>query len=202
MKLLPLIIVALILSCTTARKQTSFDYSSNKEIIAEHGVVVCAHPLAAKAGIDVMKKGGNAFDAAITTQFALAVVYPGAGNIGGGGFMVARTKSGELDSLDFRETAPAAAHKNIYLDSAGNVIEGKSTRGPTSSGVPGSVAGIIATLKYATLSLQQLIEPAIALAENGFAITLSEANSLNSLQYEFTKNSSATTAFHRAGGCK
>ncbi|MBL7698191.1 MAG: gamma-glutamyltransferase, partial [Chitinophagaceae bacterium] len=160
--------------------------------------VVSAHPLASKIGVDVMKKGGNAFDAAIATQFALAVVYPGAGNIGGGGFMVARTHSGQLLSLDYREAAPATAQKDMYLDSSGNIIEGKSTRGPGSSGVPGSVAGIFETLKYARLNIADLINPAIDLAENGFAITGGEASSLNSLKNQFAQYNTATTAFQKA----
>lgn len=144
-----------------------------------------------------MKKGGNAFDAAIATQLTLAVVYPGAGNIGGGGFMVARLQCGEVVSLDFRETAPALADKNMYLDAAGNIIEGKSTTSPTSSGVPGTIAGIFETLKYAKLPLKELIDPAISLAEYGFAITAAEASSLNNLQNEFTKYNNGLTAFHR-----
>jgi gamma-glutamyltranspeptidase/glutathione hydrolase len=145
-----------------------------------------------------MKKGGNAFDAAIATQLTLAVVYPGAGNIGGGGFMVARLKSGELVSLDFRETAPASANKNMYLDAAGNIIEGKSIRSPTASGIPGSIGGIIETLRYAKLSLKKLIDPAIHLAENGFAITASEASSLNNLQQQFKIYNSGVTAFQKS----
>lgn len=191
--------VFLISFCFTlfSKTYTQFNYSSNKEIVAANGAVACAHPLASKAGVDAMKKGGNAFDAAIATQLTLAVVYPGAGNLGGGGFMVARLQSGKLVSLDFRETAPAAASKNMYLDSADNIIAGKSTRSPTASGVPGSVAGIIETLKYAKLPLKDLINPAIELAENGFAITAGEASSLNSLRNEFAKYNSATTAFQK-----
>jgi gamma-glutamyltranspeptidase/glutathione hydrolase len=198
MKFVSVLILALVFSCRTPNSINSFTYTSQKQTNATNGAVVCAHPLAAKAGVEAMKKGGNAFDAAIATQFTLAVVYPGAGNIGGGGFMVARTQNGELLSLDFRETAPAAAHKNMYLDSAGNIIEGKSIRTPSSSGIPGSVAGIIETLRYAKLSLNELIDPAIELAENGFAITEGEAGSLNNLQNEFAKYNSAPTAFQKA----
>ena len=144
-----------------------------------------------------MRKGGNAFDAAIATQLALAVVYPGAGNLGGGGFMVARLPSGELISLDYRETAPASADRNMYLDAAGNIIQGKSIRSPTASGVPGSVAGIIETLKYAKLTLKELIDPAIDFAENGFAITSGEAAALNNLRTEFKKYNNGRTAFQK-----
>lgn len=176
---------------------SAFNYSSAKTANVKNGAVVSAHPLASKAGVDAMRKGGNAFDAAIATQFALAVVYPGAGNIGGGGFMVARTQKGALLSLDFRETAPAAAHKDMYLDSAGNIIANMSIRSPTASGVPGSVAGIIETLRYANLSLKELIEPAISYAENGFAITAGEAASLNSLKGDFERYNSGATAFQK-----
>ena len=193
------LISIIILSCKpSAEINNPFSYSSKKEITVNNGAVACAHPLAGKAGIEAMKNGGNAFDAAIATQFTLAVVYPGAGNIGGGGFMVARLQSGELLSLDFRETAPAAAHKNMYLDSTGNIIEGKSTSTPTASGIPGSVAGIFATLKYAKLKLKQLIDPAIDLAENGFAITAGEASSLNKLSGEFAKYNNSPTAFQKS----
>jgi gamma-glutamyltranspeptidase / glutathione hydrolase len=187
-----------ILSCKTSNvPESPYLYTSKKQITAKNGAVASAHALASKAGVDAMKKGGNAFDAAIAAQLALAVVYPGAGNLGGGGFMVARTQSGELISLDYRETAPAAAHKNMYLDSAGNILESKSIRSPTASGVPGSVAGIIETLRYAKLQLKELIEPAIMLAENGFAITAGEASSLNSLQGEFKMYNSGPTAFEK-----
>ena len=193
-----LIFICFILACKTANLvQQPFHYSSNKQITAKNGAVACAHPLASKAGVDAMRKGGNAFDAAIATQLTLAVVYPGAGNLGGGGFMVARLQSGELLSLDYRETAPATAAKNMYLDAAGNIIKNKSIRSPTASGVPGSVAGIIETLKYAKLPLKQLIDPAIDLAENGFAVTGGEAATLNNLQSEFAKYNSGRTAFQK-----
>jgi gamma-glutamyltranspeptidase / glutathione hydrolase len=193
-----LFLFLVILSCKTSNvTETPYNYSPQKQITAKNGAVACAHALASKAGVDAMKRGGNAFDAAIATQLALAVVYPGAGNLGGGGFLVARVQSGELISLDYRETAPTSSHKNMYLDSAGNIIEGKSIRSPTASGVPGSVAGIIETLKYAKLSLKDLIEPAINLAENGFAITAGEASSLNNLQSEFRMYNSGPTAFER-----
>jgi gamma-glutamyltranspeptidase / glutathione hydrolase len=175
-----------------------YKYSINKSVHAKKGAVASAHPLASKVGIQMMRQGGNAFDAAIATQFALAVVYPGAGNIGGGGFMVARLQNGQTISLDYRETAPAAAHKDMYLDAKGNIIANKSTRSPTASGVPGSVAGIVATLRYARLPLTQLIEPAIQLAEKGFAITEGEASSLNNLQRDFAKYNTAPTAFQKA----
>src|SRR3982750_1680962 len=127
--------VLIFFICCSPAKQTSFPeidpyhYTIGKKIVAEKGAVVSAHPLASKIGVNVMKQGGNAIDAAIATQLALAVVYPNAGNIGGGGFMVARLADGETVALDYREMAPAAASRDMYLDRDGNVIEGKSVNG-------------------------------------------------------------------------
>ncbi|RYY77551.1 MAG: gamma-glutamyltransferase, partial [Moraxellaceae bacterium] len=141
---------------------------------------------------------GNAFDAAIATQLALAVVYPNAGNIGGGGFLVARTSSGETLALDYREMAPSAAHRDMYLDAAGNVVEGKSINGHLSTGVPGTVAGLFETLKYAKLPFAKLIQPAIDLAEKGYVLTQREAASLNGLQNELSRYNTVLTAFQKA----
>ena len=196
------VLLVFVISCkgpqTISGDIDPFHYTSQKVIHPSKGAVVCAHPLASRAGLLMMKKGGNAFDAAVATQFALAVVYPGAGNIGGGGFMVARKANGELVSLDYRETAPARASKNMYLDKGGNVIEGKSIHSPTASGVPGSVAGIFEMLQLAKLPLKDLIAPAIDMAERGFAITASEASSLNHLQEEFARYNTSPTAFQRS----
>ena len=196
------VLLVFLISCkgpqTISGDIDPFHYTSQKAIHPSKGAVVCAHPLASRAGLLMMKKGGNAFDAAVATQFALAVVYPGAGNIGGGGFMVARKANGELVSLDYRETAPARASKNMYLDKGGNVIEGKSIHSPTASGVPGSVAGIFEMLQLAKLPLKDLIAPAIDMAERGFAITASEASSLNHLQEEFARYNTSPTAFQRS----
>jgi gamma-glutamyltranspeptidase/glutathione hydrolase len=197
------IFIILIFSCKQSSKITGsvvdpFNYSSTKVVHTTEGAVVCAHPLASMAGLTAMESGGNAFDAAVATQFALAVVYPGAGNIGGGGFMVARKGTGEMVTLDYRETAPAHASRDMYLDEQGNVIPGKSIRGAGASGVPGSVAGIFEMMKLAKLPLGQLITPAIDLAENGFAVTENEAASLNRLQDEFAKYNTAPTAFQRS----
>ena len=125
-----------------------------------------------------MKQGGNAFDAAIAVNFALAVVYPGAGNIGGGGFMVAKTTTGKTIALDYRETAPAKAFRDMYFDSNGNPQLNLSQYGRLSSGVPGTVAGLFSMHQYAKLSIKTLIQPAIDLAENGFAISAREAPSI------------------------
>lgn len=170
-------------------------HSIQKKIICSRGAVVSAHPLASKAGVSVLKKGGNAIDAAIATQLALAVVYPGAGNIGGGGFMIARLKDGRNIAMDYREKAPAAAGRDMYLDSAGNPLMNLSQNGHLASGVPGTIAGVIASLKYAKLPLKELIAPAIALAENGFAITQNEANGLNASKASFIKYNTVQPAF-------
>lgn len=160
-----------------------------------NGMVVSANEKASRVGIDILKKGGNAVDAAVAVQFALAVVYPNAGNIGGGGFMVYRGASGEMNSLDFRETAPAKASRDMYLDSQGNPIVDKSLDGHLASGIPGSVAGMVAAhAKYGKLKWADLIEPAIALAKNGFKLSEQQADELNRLKERFVKNNPQGTA--------
>src|SRR5690349_21091702 len=140
-------------------------------VAAENGMVVTAHRLATKVGVDVLKRGGNAVDAAVAVGYAMAVVYPAAGNLGGGGFMTIQLADGRKTFLDFREKAPLAATANMYLDSAGNVIKGASTKGHLAAGVPGSVAGLeYAREKYGTRSRGALIAPAIAFAERGFVL--------------------------------
>ncbi len=177
-------------------------YHSQKHLICRNGAVVSAHPLASIAGIQMLKQGGNAIDAAIATQLALAVVYPGAGNIGGGGFMVARLANGSNITVDFREKAPAGASRNMYLDANQNVIPGKSENGHLAAGVPGSVAGIFRYYKYAKLPFSTLILPAITLAEEGFAITSAEAADLNDHQEDFKKYNSRLPAFIKTSGWK
>ena len=172
-----------------------YNYEVVKEASFSKAAVTSAHPLASMVGAAIMKDGGNAFDAAIATQFSLAVVFPGAGNIGGGGFMLARKANGELIGIDYREAAPGKATRDMYLDAQGNPITKKSLDGASASGIPGSVAGMIATHAYAKLSLAKLIEPAIELAEYGYVITAREANGLNSQKANFLKNSSAPSAF-------
>ncbi len=198
------IYTALSLSFLTAFTQTGqeYNYHSNKKVICRNGVVVSAHPLASAAGIEMLKQGGNAVDAAIATQLALAVVYPGAGNIGGGGFMVAHLANQQNLAIDFREKAPAAASRNMYLDSAGNVLSGKSEDGHLATGVPGSVAGIFTYYKYARLPFRKLIQPAIDLAEKGFSITEDEANDLNENQKDFKKFNSVLPVFVKESGWK
>jgi gamma-glutamyltranspeptidase/glutathione hydrolase len=186
--------------------QTPYSYTVQRKVICTHGAVVSAHPLASAVGLAILKKGGNAVDAAIATQLALAVVYPAAGNIGGGGFMVAHltkkpaaahpAKPAALDiALDFRERAPAAATRDMYLDASGNPVQGLSENGHLASGVPGTIAGIFAELKYAKLPIAQLIQPAIDLAEKGFVITESEARSLNGTRNAFKKYNTVQPVF-------
>jgi gamma-glutamyltranspeptidase/glutathione hydrolase len=172
-----------------------YQYEVVKEKAFEHAAVTSAHPLASMVGAAIMKDGGNAFDAAIATQFSLAVVFPGAGNIGGGGFMLARKANGELIGIDYREAAPKMANRDMYLDEKGNPVPGKSRDGALASGIPGSVAGMISTHAYAKLPLAVLIEPAIEFAEFGYVITEREAKGLNSEKANFLKNSSAPSAF-------
>jgi gamma-glutamyltranspeptidase/glutathione hydrolase len=164
----------------------------------QNGMVVCAYPDAAKVGVDILKKGGNAIDAAVAVQFALAVTYPDAGNIGGGGFMVFRSSKGEANTLDFREKAPASATTNMYLDAAGNVIPGLSLSSHKASGVPGSVDGMVeAHRKYGKLKWTELVQPAIDLAKNGFHITARTANDLNRQQAGFKRMNPGKTYFLR-----
>ncbi len=162
---------------------------SHKHLIADTAMVVSANPLASKVGIQILKQGGNAVDAMVATNFALAVVYPRAGNLGGGGFMIIRTPKGAATALDYREMAPAKADKDLYLDKDGNVIEGLSRNGGLAVGVPGTVAGLYAAWqKYGQLkSWQKLLAPAIKLAQTGFAISETEAHRLNKYKNDFLK---------------
>jgi gamma-glutamyltranspeptidase / glutathione hydrolase len=165
-------------------------------LVGDSAMVVSAHPLASKVGSDILRKGGNAVDAAIATQFALAVVYPSAGNIGGGGFMVLRQNDGSIATLDYREKAPSSATTSMYLDSVGNVRNGLSEKGHLSSGVPGSVAGMVeAHAKYGTIAWKDLVQPAIDLALNGFTVTKRQARSFNWVQDSIKKYSSVVPAF-------
>src|SRR6478752_9342886 len=148
-----------------------YHYTSVKNLTITHGCVVSAHPLASEVGLAMLKRGGNAFDAMIATQLALAVVYPAAGNLGGGGFTVARTATDSLIALDYRETAPLKGGRNMYIDAAGNARTDLSQSGHLSAGVPGTVAGLFAEYKYAKLPFNELIQPAIDLAEKGFVLT-------------------------------
>lgn len=198
-----LLLIGLLVACHPAQKSRvatidAYHYAIQKKVVAANGAVVSAHALASRAGAEILKKGGNAVDAAIATQLALAVVYPGAGNLGGGGFMVARLSDGKEIALDYREMAPGKAHRDMYIDENGNAQTGKSQNGHLSAGVPGTVAGLFASLPYARLSFQTLIQPAIELAEHGFVISRREAASLNHLQDDLARYNTVMPVFVKA----
>lgn len=177
------LIAFILLSCNNPKEQ---QHISTDEF--ENGAVVTAHPLASQVGVDILKKGGNAVDAAIAIKFALAVVYPNAGNLGGGGFMVYRDSAGNVTSLDFREKAPGKAHKDMYLDKDGNAITDLSLYGQLAAGVPGAVAGMEAAhKKYGTFPWKDLLQPAIDLAVGGFEITQQQAEEFNHYKEDFIK---------------
>ncbi|MBN9552637.1 MAG: gamma-glutamyltransferase, partial [Alphaproteobacteria bacterium] len=162
----------------------------------EHGMVVTEQHLATEVGVDVLKKGGNAVDAAVAAGYALAVVYPEAGNIGGGGFMTIRLKDGRTTFIDFRERAPLAATRTMYLDKDGNPVKGASLDGYLAVGVPGSVAGFeMAREKYGTLSRQDLIAPAIALAKDGFVLNQGDAATFAGSADRLAKDPTAAAIF-------
>lgn len=193
-----ILLTVTLFSCTSLYAQdNAYHYKIEKEKIAAHGAVVSAHPLASLAGIEVMQQGGNAVDAAIATQLALAVVYPAAGNLGGGGFLVAHLNNGKNVTIDYREAAPAKASRDMYLDANGNPVQNLSVNGHLATGVPGTIAGIYASLPYAKLPIQKLIAPAIRLAEKGYAITAAEARSLNTQQELINKINTKKSAFTR-----
>jgi gamma-glutamyltranspeptidase / glutathione hydrolase len=188
-------VLVLLITTKTNGQQSPYKYNNTKNIVVRKAAVVSAHTLASYTGMKIMKLGGNAFDAAIATQFALAVVYPGAGNLGGGGFMIAHINNGKDIALDYREMAPSLATRDMYLDSTGSPINELSMQGHLASGVPGSVAGIFEEIKYAKLPLKTLINPAIELAEKGFAVTRAQAASLNSMKATFLAINKNPVAF-------
>ncbi|MGE0006398.1 MAG: gamma-glutamyltransferase [Parvibaculaceae bacterium] len=175
--------------------------ASPAPVKGEHGMVVTAQRLASEIGVEVLKKGGNAVDAAVAVGFALAVVYPSAGNLGGGGFMTIRFKDGTSTFLDFRERAPLAATKDMYLDKDGNPIKRASLDGYLAVGVPGSVAGFeMAREKYGTLPRQQLLEPAIRYAKDGFVLGQGDAAILNGGAKRLGRDKAAAAIFVKADG--
>lgn len=168
--LLSLFCITLISCNENSKKQTQ--PKTQRGLITSKAMVVSARAEASKIGTDILKKGGNAFDAMMATEMALAVIYPYAGNLGGGGFMVYRLNDGTFGALDYREKAPLAATKNMYLDEEGNVIKDKSTVGAFAVGVPGTIAGIFAAHeKFGSLPVTEILQPVIDLANNGFVIT-------------------------------
>jgi gamma-glutamyltranspeptidase/glutathione hydrolase len=170
------------------------------DVAGKNGMVVSASSYASKVGLEILKRGGNAVDAAVAVGFTLAVTYPQAGNIGGGGFMVLRVKDSIITSIDYREKAPSGSSRNMFLDSSGNYDPDKSQFGHLSSGVPGSVAGLLYALeKYGTMSREDVMQPAIDLAENGFEIEPKFAESLNSNYEGFKEFSSTKKIFTKNG---
>ena len=162
--------------------------ASTRPVAAENGMVVTAQHLATGVGVDILKRGGNAVDAAVAVGYALAVVYPAAGNLGGGGFMTIRFTDGRKTFLDFRETAPRAASRDMYLDKDGKIVEGLSTVGWLAVGVPGTVSGLeYARKKYGTMTRSALIDPAIDLAEDGFVLDQGDVDLLASATNDFRK---------------
>lgn len=176
-------------------------YSDRQGVIASKGMVASAHPLASQVGTDILKLGGTSADAAVAVQFALAVVHPSAGNIGGGGFFVYRNKKGKNYTLDFREKAPLQGDKDMYLDAQGNVIQGLSISGHLASGVPGSVDGMVQVhKKFGKLTWATLLQPAIDLAEKGVILTAREALGLNRIKADLQKFNPNTNYFLRKDG--
>ncbi len=172
-----LLFIGILTLATTALGQLSAP--ARPPVRAPHAMVVSVHELASQAGAEIMKEGGNAVDAAVAVGFALAVVHPQAGNLGGGGFMLIRLADGKTHFIDYREKAPAAATANMYLDAGGNVVEDASIVGYRAIGVPGSVAGMAyAEKKYGRLTLEKVMAPAIRLAQEGFPLAASDAQDL------------------------
>lgn len=205
--------LALLLACSAERPVTSTSRAFESSLatpvpkaaapkLANYAMVVSAHPLASRVGTQILQRGGNAYDAAVAVQFALAVVLPAAGNIGGGGFVLYRDRNGSAGSLDFRETAPAGASKDMYLDKSGNPVPGLSTAGPLAVGTPGTVAGMAALHKQlGKLSWATLVQPAVALAAKGFPLTAKEAAGLNRTRADFQKyNPGKSLAYLHPGG--
>lgn len=190
------LLIALSLVLTNCKTPEKKEITTG--LIAQKAMVVSARVEASKIGSDILQKGGNAYDAMAATQLALAVVYPVAGNIGGGGFMVYRSNDGKTGALDFREKAPLTASRDMYLDEEGNVIPNKSSFGVHSVGVPGTIAGIFEVYnKFGSLPFKDLIQPSIDMARNGFSVTKKQANSLNKTRKRFEKANNYKILFDR-----
>ena len=182
---------------------TTLNGASPYPVFSENGMVVSTSRHASETGIEIMKKGGNAVDAAVATGFALAVTSSSNGNIGGGGFMVVRMADGSTFTLDYREIAPAAAHRDMYLDADGNVIENMSLRTRASVGVPGTVDGLLKAWEdhgSGNISRRELLDQAISLAEKGFELSHYEASRFNNYKELFSRNEAAAAVFIRKDG--
>lgn len=184
-----LLCLLLVISCSRSEPDGSGP-------TGKHGMVVSAHPEASEIGLSILKKGGNAMDASVAVEFALAVCYPAAGNIAGGGFWVVRTSGKSVYTLDYREKAPAAASKDMYLGPDGEVVSGLSTQTILASGVPGTVDGMVkAHERFGSLPWSTVVQPAVELARNGFPITKAQAASLNGLRKTLLERNSWKPAF-------
>ena len=191
----------LVLAAAAVLAVAPADGASRDPVRARQGMVGSTEEHATRAGLDILRRGGNAIDAAVAVGFALAVTHPAAGNLGGGGFMVIRFADGRETTIDYREKAPASSSRGMYLDDAGRVVPERSTVGPLASGVPGSVAGMaLAQQKYGRLSLEAVIAPAIALARDGFEVSWALADSLKAAQRLLDRFPASSSAFRRADG--
>ncbi len=187
-----ILLLPILFLCFNCRKQPA----APTGLVTEKAMVVSARAEASRIGSEIMEKGGNAFDAMVATEMALAVAYPFAGNLGGGGFMVYRKENGEIGGLDYREKAPLAAHKDMYLDSLGNVIPKMSTVGATAVGVPGTVAGVMEVhKKFGSLPLEEILKPVIELAKKGVVVTEKQAKRLESYKERFIEVNGDSTKF-------
>jgi gamma-glutamyltranspeptidase/glutathione hydrolase len=193
-KFLALFLLLSLSYCTVKKDQQE----ANRGLVSEKGMVVSARIEASQIGMEIMQKGGNAFDAMVATELALAVAFPFAGNIGGGGFMVYRQADGSIGSLDYREKAPFAAHRDMYLDEEGNVVPELSTFGALAVGVPGTVAGIFEVHeKFGSMPIADIIAPVIRLAEKGVVVTENQARSLANSRAAIIKVNGPESTFAR-----
>ena len=186
-------VTLVFISCKTSEKKEKIT-----GLVSQKAMVVSAREEASKIGTDILKKGGNAFDAMVATELALAVAYPYAGNIGGGGFMVYRKSDGEIGALDYREKAPLAASKDMYLDADRNVIKGKSTLGSMAVGIPGTVAGVFeAHRKFGSLPMKAILQPVITLAKRGVIVTKKQAKRIKRYQAQFLSANKNAILFNK-----
>jgi gamma-glutamyltranspeptidase/glutathione hydrolase len=194
------IFLLILISCKSEPENAAVQ-APEKGLITNNAMVVSAREEASQIGVDILKKGGNAYDAAIAVEFALAVTYPYAGNLGGGGFLVYRTEYGELGSFDFREKAPITADRDMFLDAEGNYLSDKSKKGALAVGVPGTVSGLYAIHeKLGSLPMEVLIQPAIDLAKKGFIVTDKQAANFVKYGPEITEVNGETTAYSAETG--
>lgn len=190
-KNLPILLFVLFISLGCSSRNLS-----EQGLITDQAMVVSAHPLASAVGVDILRRGGTAADAAIAVELALAVVYPDAGNIGGGGFMVLRKFDGSTDALDYREEAPSAAHRDMYLDEEGEPIQYLSLSGHLAPGVPGTVDAMVQLHdKYGTMPWEELVQPAVDLAAKGFPLTKKEARKFNEHRDAFKEHNTIMPEF-------